>query len=450
MGALAANKAEVLRSVVEAAPDAVLGSLEVALTADGHASLAEVRALIEAESRDRHVRNLVLGPLGPMCVDAFPDGRLAFPIRVMADVWRGLKAMDPQRAESAARAARAFAGGEGPPDPLDRLCALAAEQIRSGELEAFARAAQACEDAAEGGARKLADCLGLVGVTRGALAKLSDWISRATDDRTAAVRLAYRDACRVSEDAGPRFFDILAAHLYEPWLILRVISAAMDRPSERYIAGSDMAYFAESAMDEIDRRLGLVKGFDTGGGAAAGRTAGDVVLSIASIIAEIEGAFILDRAGPWGKRLAAQKLALAAAVESRLKEIEPAALRALPVETVRLGGRLFKARAKVSEPPCPVTNNRAVALLTFAEQARPAASRAGYGAVRTKVVEKLQARLDDYVEELLDLLRHGEAEPERVGDFLKVAADLYDLAKDEKAGQVVRRRCAAALSNARL
>ncbi|MDB5431357.1 MAG: hypothetical protein JWP35_2473 [Caulobacter sp.] len=445
MADLAEHKAQVLRSVVEAAPDKVVRNLELALAADPGGSLGAVRAMVEAESRERLMRNIVLAPVAPLCVGAFSDGRQAFPVSVLTSLWRGLKALDAERVREAMLACRPWENGEGSADLLDGLCAIAAEHVRARDPAPFAAAAEACDAAQPDGAARLAASLDLAPIARRALVKLPDWISRMTDERKAAVRLAYRDACLVADDAGPRFFDMLAAHLAEPWLILRIISAAMDRPSERYVASSEMAGFAERAMTDVERRLNTVRVFDTTGGPPAGQTAGQTVLIVAEAIAEMEDAFELNKEAPWGKRVCEQKQSLAAVVEKRLKEIDGLTNMAVPTVSVRTTGRLFKTLPKLTDEPSPPAIEKVLSLLAFAEEIRPAAGRAGFGAVRTKVLEKLHARLDDYVEELLDLLRHGEAEdPERVQAFLGVAADIYAMAKDEKAGQIVRRRAAAA------
>jgi hypothetical protein len=446
---LAAHKAQILRTVVEAAPDIVVRNLELALAADPGGTLAAVRALVEAESRDRLVRNIVMAPIAPLCVGAFADGRQAFPGSALSNLWRGLKLAEPDLMEDIGLACRAWEGGDGSPERLDELCAAAAAHLRARDLPPFINAAEACDAAQPGGAERLAACLDLAPIARLALVKLPDWISRMTEERSAAVRLAFRDACAIAEDAGPRFFDMLAAHLAEPWLILRIISAAMDRPGERYVAASELAGFANRAMDDVERRIASVRQFDTAGGERSGKAAGRTVLITAEAIAEMEDAFELSKEAPWGKRVGEQKQALAGVVEKRLKEIEAAINLALPTQSVRTTGRLFKTLPKLSDEPSPQAIAKAISLLVFAEEIRPAASRAGYGAVRNKVLEKLYGRLDDYVEELLESLRHGEAEdPERVQLFLGVAADLYALAKDEKAGQIVRRRAAAAAAAA--
>lgn len=445
MPELAEHKLQILRTVVQTAPDKVIRGLEMALQADPAGSLNAVRMMVEAESRDRMMRNVVLAPIAPLCVDKFSDGRFAFPARALTLIWRGLRDADPEAMAGVPAACREYDAGAGSPDALDRLCALAAEQLRAGEIEAFVQASAACDASAPDGAARLAACLDLAPVARRSLERLPDWISRMTEERHAAVRLAYRDCVNIADDAGPRFFDMLAAHLAEPWLILRVISAAMDRPGERYVASSELAAFAERALDDIDRRLDTVRKFDAAGGRAAGEEAGQTVLIVVEALAEIEDAFELSKEGPWGKRVGDQKKTMAAVVEKRLREIEAAVNGALPMQSVRTHGRRFASHAKVSDPPPVAPVDKALALLAFAEEIRPAASRAGYGSVRTKVLEKLHVRLDDYVEDLLDLLRHGEAEdPDRVQAYLAIAADIYALAKDEKAGQIIRRRAAAA------
>ena len=55
-------------------------------------------------------------------------------------------------------------------------------------------------------AAELADYLDLSVIVRNALPRLSEWVSRMNGERAASARLAYRDACRISEDgAGWQF-----------------------------------------------------------------------------------------------------------------------------------------------------------------------------------------------------------------------------------------------------
>ena len=123
---------------------------------------------------------------------------------------------------------------------------MAADGIRRDE-ERVASAAAAVADQS-GGRGSLAACLDIALVTRRALAQMPDWLGRMTGEKAAKLRLAYRDAVAVSDDAGPRFFEMLASHLAEPWLILRIISGVMDRPNEKYVSGSELASFGERVL----------------------------------------------------------------------------------------------------------------------------------------------------------------------------------------------------------
>jgi hypothetical protein len=93
---------------------------------------------------------------------------------------------------------------------------------------------------------------------------------------------------------------------------------------------------------------------------------------------------------------------------------------------------------------------RATTLLVFLHEIRSSANTGGFASARAKAVEILEARLDSYVEDLLDHLRHDEApkkdpvDSARARAFLEVAAQLSGEARDEKAAQLVRRRAAAA------
>jgi hypothetical protein len=85
-------------------------------------------------------------------------------------------------------------------------------------------------------------------------------------------------------------------------------------------------------------------------------------------------------------------------------------------------------------------------LLSFFDHSRGSAGQSGYGAARAKLAEKLETRLDQYVEDLLDML-HAETvvvPVERIHAYLEVCARFSDMAVGEKAGQIVRRRAAAA------
>jgi hypothetical protein len=445
MAALSERKIEIVRQLVQAAPDTVVGGLQAALSETTEDSaLAGVRRLVETEARDRRLRNLVLMPIAPMCVGGGTDPhRLVFPVRALALLWRGLKDIAPDGVARAETALIDFRPGESPTEPFDSLVRLAALALRNRQTRDFELAAEACETARPGGAEVFALCLDLSPVVRRTIPKLPEWITHFGDDTTASARLAYKDAVAIAEDAGPRFFEMLAAQLAYPWMVLRIISAVMDKPTERYLADSELAVFGQRVLHEIEDTLKTISRLDPTAGPEAGRAAGKQVELITFLISEMETCIDLSREHGWGHEIANFKKSLAAAVESHLRSAEKFANAALPTQPAKLR-RVRRSMPKLNLMPDPVATRRAVTLLTFAQEIRSSANYGGFAAARGKMLENLGDMLDNYVEEALDLIRTGDAEDEAVGyAFMEVAAEISLLVRDEKAAELVRRRTAA-------
>ncbi|MBU4435413.1 MAG: hypothetical protein KKC14_13475, partial [Alphaproteobacteria bacterium] len=272
-------------------------SLEMALSGvSGAGGLAQVRGLVEDETTDRFVRNTVLGPIVPLCV---PRGaaQISFPARVLSSLWKALKATAPHKIKDAAAKCNPWDLEQGAPEVFDEICRLAADGLRDPQQEAF--------DATRGlgVTEELIHCLDIAHIVREALPRLSEWVSRMSEERGAAARLAYRDACAIREDSGSRLFDMLAAHLPEDWRILRVISAVMDRPNDRYLASSEVSAFGERILADIDASINLIRDFDLDKGDAQGLEAAQAAQRAAMQITEFEQSVNIAKDGPWGRRL---------------------------------------------------------------------------------------------------------------------------------------------------
>jgi hypothetical protein len=453
MVALSGRKIEVVRTLVESAPDQIVGGLQHALLeTGGDTVLASVRQLVEAEANDRLLRNAAFQPIFPLCVGdgADPHG-LVFPARALALVWRGLKIAAPQAMAAAAQAASgvaaALAAEQRPVDPgqaFDGLTKAAAEGLRAGEVPEFRAALEICEAARPGGGAALAACLDISPVVRRILPRLPDWVAQPGEDTGAAARLAYKDAVAVAEDAGPRFFEMLAGQLTPAWHVIRIISAVMDRPTERYLADSELGGFPERVLAEIDEALKAIGKLDIDAGPGAGRAAGRRVELITQQAFELELCVALSRDHGWGQRIFSQKKALASLAEARLKEAERIAIAALPMQSLGFARRRKKA-PKLDEPPEPKALNRAMTLLTFAHEIRLCASYGAFSAVHSRVTDKLTGAIEHYVEDVLDRLRTGDVADVTIAHaFLRVAADFTGLVRDGQAAEMVRRRAATA------
>ena len=317
MPGLSDQKMEIVRTLVESAPDTVVGGLHKALVAaDDDSALAGVRKLVETEVADRRLRNAILLPVAPLFAgDGRAPDKINFPIRALPMLWRALKDEAPLEISQAARLLVDFRPSESSPEPFDALVARLAEGMRAREAPAYVAACQVLDMARPDGTEALLACFDLAPIVRDATLNLPDWIARTTGESAAAARVHYKDSVAIADDAGPRFFEMLSAQMAEPWSIRRIVSAVMDRPTERYLASSELAVFAVRVMDEIDANLTHVSKFDLNGGPAVGQRAGEVVALITEQIAEIENAVDLGREGGWGGRVQKQKKALAGVVE---------------------------------------------------------------------------------------------------------------------------------------
>jgi hypothetical protein len=444
MGQISEAKLGLVRGLIEQAPDAAIRNLLMALTADGghDAGLTRVQRLVETEADDRRARNLVFAPIAPLCAAPGPFRPLTFPPRALALIWKTVKQEAAADVAAAKTLLNDWRDADSSPEVFDRLCAFTAAGLRA-EGGPFAAAAAAADQG--GGAETLAACLDIAPVTRHALAELPEWLGRMTGEKAAKLRLAYRDAGSVSDDSGPLFFEMLAAQLTEPWLILRVISGAMDRPAETYVSSSELASFGERVLAGIDARLVEVAAFRPTDGRQRANAVAHLVHVTTTQIAELDQSFQLTPNGVWGRRVAQQKKSLAAAIEGLLKTADGAVAAALPMQTVRVGPRTRKG-PRLSHPPDQVAVDQAASLLAFIEQIHNSAANGGFASSRAKTIELLEQRLDKYVEEVLEELRDADTDvdPGLAREFLEIAAEFCGLCRDEKAAQIVRRRAAAA------
>jgi len=446
MGALSKDRAGIVRALIEAAPDSAIRSLELALGGEiSGGSLSAVKAIVDNEVLDRAVRDTVLDPIVPLFSER-TDGfnQLFFPRAALGRVWRALKAARPAECAAAAAEPLRRPDGELPPPIYDELCEMAAGHLRAKDPE-FAPVLELLSGFRANTDAELAACLELSPLAREGLRQLQGWLARMTDERRAAARLMYKDAVTLSEDAGPRLMEILFARLAEPWTILRVMSAVMLKPDDRYAASSELADFGARLLSKVDQCLEQLKAFDYDGGSAAGEDASRTLQLAGAIAAEFEQSLTMTRDGPWGERLAKQKQALAALAEGHLRKVEKAVSEALPMQPVRVGGRSVRTEPRLDTPPVSAAVERAKALLTFFAGVRTAATQGGYGTARAKVGEDVAHNLDAYVEELLATLRSPDkADMEIAAQFLETAADFSAMVHDDQTAQIIRRRAAAA------
>ncbi|MGA0600064.1 hypothetical protein ACO2Q3_05095 [Caulobacter sp. KR2-114] len=444
MSPLPDAKLKIVRALVEQAPDKAVSTLLMALSSDSglDAGLIAVRAVVEVEARERRTRATVFAPISALCARG-RTGRLAFPPKTLGRLWTALKLEAPDRCEAAHHLVAEWDAETSRPDLLDDLCRLAGRGLADGRNGEFIAAAALADEGS--GAGTLSRCLELAAITRRSIARLPDWLGRVTDEKAALLRLAFKDVAKIAPDSEPLFFESLAANLAEPWRILHIIAMAMARPSDTYLASTELAGFGEDLLADIDSRLDLLKRFTRDAGADGARATAEALHVAVQEIVEFERSLNLSPEGVWGRRLIAQRRTLAAAAEAHLRAVDDAMSHALPLQTVRLGPRTLKGIPRLTAEPDPKMAERAITLLTLLQETRVSAAAGGFASARSKALEIAEARLDEYIDDTLhDLRAEAPREPERARAFLEVAAQLSAVLRDDKAAQLVRRRAAAA------
>lgn len=435
----AQNRAQLaaLKALFATVTDEVLATLNRVFS-QSNASMVLVRDLVAEERADRALRDRVFAPLAPL-FGARPEGP-AFPPRMRAAMWSALRRTAPELIQEAAEESRYLRGGDKSPLVFDDLARRAGILLRS-PTSALSRQSDATLVA------ELAGYVALVSLARKTLTMLPDWLGRVSDERVATLKIALRDASVVVPDGAVRLMELMAAHLPEPQLVLRLIAVATDRSGDRFIAESELAHFGERLLADVDRRVERLRAFNPVESAQRDQALAEDITRCFAILAEFERSVELDREGPWGHRVATARRAIAAHVESRLRDVEGAIAEALPMQKVKTSGRVSRTEPAIAHDPLPGAVRRARGLLVLVEASRASVAVGGYGALRGAVTDRVRERLEDYADQVLRQMNGaGPVDAERARVWLELAAEFLERVDAVKSADLVRRRAASALA----
>src|SRR5271154_4831356 len=103
MGQISETKLNLVRGLIEQAPDDAVRNLLLALTADGghDVGLTRVQHMVESEADDRRARNLAFAPIAPLCAGPSAFGGLHFPVRTLGLIWKVMKVEAPDEVAAA-------------------------------------------------------------------------------------------------------------------------------------------------------------------------------------------------------------------------------------------------------------------------------------------------------------------------------------------------------------
>lgn len=437
---LSEPKRVAIATLIEAAPDAMLASIEAAFRTATSAPAVAVRELAAAAQVERAARTLAFQPILPLF--AFrTDGVRAprFPQATLALLWRELAARRPDAIAILATRVRS----QEPDVPgvlVDGLSAEAAALLREGDPARWGLAGEAQ-------AESLAGFFELTPLARVTLPRLHEWLGRIDHERGVSLRLAFKDAAGVRDDGAACLLELMMGHLDHAGQVLRLVAAITDGAREAFIRNSELADFGERLVEFVEARAGEIRALGPRSTAAETDAAMAGLSSAVEILSEFDMNVPPTPDGNWSRRLASARAAIGGQLETVVRGVEKLVDKALPLASTRIAGRMSRLAPNLAADPEAPAVHEARRALGMVHRLRGAASALGCESLRVQVAETVAVRVDSYAEEVLQLLHGGETEdPARALALLEVAAEFLGLSRDESAASLVRRRAAVALA----
>lgn len=406
MAGLTAGARASLAQVIEATPDPALGLMRAAVARMAGEKAAQVAQMLETAFDDRRRRAVAFRAVIPLFrprADGLDFPR--FPPRVLPRLWRAAADRDPMlgsmldspRDEDSSRRALARA----------RLYAFAAEAVRTQPEVVWPLPEAAADIAArEAGLADLAGCCDLGMLAHRATRDLADWVGRPDEDRLAEFRLMVRDAASADADGVRRLVDILAAHVDEAGLVLRLAVHACGLGGEAMLRHSELAVVVERILDGFDERARRIAAFRSGDTAEPLRHDLDWCVSV---LDAVDVAVHADPNGTWARRVSAAKAAVSGMIDERLDAADRTMGRVLPMRDAQTAGRMTRRVPRLDVEIDPSDLKAAVSMAGLIAAIRHSASRFGCEARRQSVLQELTTALFDHADLTLDALAADEA-----------------------------------------
>lgn len=428
-----------LAALIEQSPDATLVKLSAAAVALPGARALELGAMLADEVQDRKRRRLVMAPLLPM-FRRRADGieAMTFPPAVLPRLWKAGSAREP------ALLPRLDEEGPDAVAVSDRICLAAAAAVRDRpetiwpvDLEPERR---------ERGLFDLAACLDLAHLARRGLPSIEVWLKRPDGDQVAELRLLIKDCAGIHVDGAQRVLEMLFSHLDDAVLILRIITqSSCSSGREGFLSASELSGFVERLIAGVDTRVARIGAFRPGSDLANVDPVIEDLTWCANVLSELDVTLTLNPLSVWGKSVRDARVSLSGQLSAFLRAADRAVDKALPLERVRIAGRMTRKSPQLTAPVQGETVQAVRHLLKLVGAVRGPASIFGAESDRKTLVESLTDRLADYADQALLAVNDGEAEDEvNALRLVELAARCLDLIDARDAARTVRRRAAVA------
>jgi len=441
MPGLTESQGKIVRSIVQTVPDAGLGQLTSVLSAQmGEHTMADVRDIVMMEMKDRKVRAIVFSPFLSLCTKNRPDrAQSRFPFALPTLLWNALTDRAPKLMMQARDMASRWESEDLLPYIFNQACDEAINGLQEND-PAFAPVIECLNKASPTGVRDLIGFLRMSALLRDALLELPLWVSRMNADDALSIRLAYRDAAAIAVDGPARLFEVIYTNLEAPWTILRIISAALDRPTDQFVANMDLGLFGELLLGQVEKLGETIGEVNLEKGASAGNAVATAAKTLISIATDFEDNLVLGKNGPWARRIARSKRDLTNGCEALLNEVEGLLPRALPTAAASKNARASNRTPNIDLAPDPIAEARLEAILVFMAAVRSSASVSGIGVLRTRVLTEAQEFLEYYGKAAIALLTDFDVSSEAVRERIQAVAKYVALVHDEATAEQLRRR----------
>ena len=444
MAELSVTHRAALAQVIERVPDRTLSQLGLAAAGMPGERARTLESMLVDEIEDRKRRARAMACLAPMFRPR-PDGVAStlFPDAVLPRLWKIASASEPgllpllDSDDDRDLPQVAVVCG--------RICVAAAAALRDRPAIVWPEAGYD-PDVRQAGLAELASCCDLGPLVSRALPSLSTWVRRPDENDLAELRLLVRDSAAIAPDGAQRLLEILFAHLDEAAQILRlVVHSSTAAVQEAFLFESELAVFVDRLIAAVDSRVARIASVRSGAGRDPMAQLKTDIAWVAGVLAELDSTIHLHPGSAWGKRARDARMRISQTLSGLLGAAEKAVDRALPLERVKISGRMTRLAPKLDDPIDTAARNEAAGALALLGAIRTSAPVFGCESRRIQVVQSLTTQLTDYADMALEAVNAGEVIDEAAGlERIDICARFLELIEAKDAARTVRRRSAVA------
>ncbi|MGD2134385.1 MAG: hypothetical protein PVI23_16465, partial [Maricaulaceae bacterium] len=279
--------------------------------------------------------------------------------------------------------------------------------------------------------------LGAVGEIDAALAEWPARVRHVEHDHVLTIRALHEQLSATWPEIGPALLLVVMDRLERPWHVLRALERIARTRRDTVIEATEFSSIGEVLIDIAEEAASAFAPGEPG--RFQERPAIAALEVFAGIASGMTEEFDIRKNGAWGRRLYALKTRAA----RHLEAICNAAVEAVEEITPRHALANGQWAAAPEEHLDPDDVETAAEYAAFLRESKVLDQRAAFAGARAKALSAVEGRLESQIDALL---RDAHANDERQGALAQLEALAIVVAafEGEDAGQIVRRRAAAA------